>query len=123
MLFEHRLEFMEHILSLPSNQPDTVLIAGQTSSVEFWLSTLASSSVVVVRFGKVLPSSWSDPIWDKPQGYSLQVEAHQPVQFQNDVPEGDLQHADKSKLYKVFADIDGTTNEAAVKKSSSTSKG
>ena len=48
VLFEHQgLEFMEHgiYLTLPSNQPDTVLIApGQTSSVEFLVEHTGSTS-------------------------------------------------------------------------------
>ena len=124
VLFEHQgLEFMEHgiFLSLPSNQPDTVLIApGQTSSVEFLVEHTGSSSSdleVVFDLARSLPSSWSDPIWDKPQGYSLQGggTSARPI-LQIDVPEGDLSNTpDKLEVEaRAFADIDGTTTEVAV---------
>ena len=124
VLFEHQgLEFMEHgiYLSLPSNQPDTVLIApGQTSSVEFLVEHTGSTSSdleVVFDLARSLPSSWSDPIWDKPQGYTLQggSSSARPI-LQIDVPEGDLSNApDKLEVEaRAFADIDGTVTEVAV---------
>lgn len=124
VLFEHQgLEFMEHgiYLSLPSNQPDTVLIApGQTSSVEFLVEhTGSTSSDLDVEFdlARSLPSSWSDPIWDKPEGYSLQGggTTARPI-LQIDVPEGDLSNTpEKLEIEaRAFADIDGTTTEVAV---------
>ena len=124
VLFEHQgLEFMEHgiYLSLPSNQPDTVLIApGQTSSVEFLVEHTGSTSSdleVVFDLARSLPSSWSDPIWDKPQGYSLQGggTSARPI-LQIDVPEGDLSNTpEKLEVEaRAFADIDGTITEVAV---------
>ena len=124
VLFEHQgLEFMEHgiYLTLPSNQPDTVLIApGQTSSVEFLVEHTGSTSSdleVVFDLARSLPSSWSDPIWDKPQGYSLQggSSSARPI-LQIDVPEGDLSNApEKLEVEaRAFADIDGTVTEVAV---------
>ena len=124
VLFEHQgLEFMEHgiYLTLPSNQPDTVLIApGQTSSVEFLIEHTGSTSSdleVVFDLARSLPSSWSDPIWDKPQGYSLQggSSSARPI-LQIDVPEGDLSNTpEKLEVEaRAFADIDGTVTEVAV---------
>ena len=124
VLFEHEgLEFMEHgiYLTLPSNQPDTVLIApGQTSSVEFLVEHTGSTSSdleVVFDLPRSLPSSWSDPIWDKPQGYSLQggSSSARPI-LQIDVPEGDLSNTpDKLEVEaRAFAEIDGTVTEVAV---------
>ena len=124
VLFEHQgLEFMEHgiYLSLPSNQPDTVLIApGQTSSVEFLVEHTGSTSSdleVVFDLARSLPSSWSDPIWDKPQGYTLQggSSSARPI-LQIDVPEGDLSNTpDKLEVEaRAFAEIDGTVTEVAV---------
>ena len=114
---------MEHgiYLSLPSNQPDTVLIApGQTSSVEFLVEHTGSTSSdleVVFDLARSLPSSWSDPIWDKPQGYSLQGggTSARPI-LQIDVPEGDLSNTpEKLEVEaRAFADIDGTITEVAV---------
>ena len=122
--FEHQgLEFMEHgiYLTLPSNQPDTVLIApGQTSSVEFLIEHTGSTSSdleVVFDLARSLPSSWSDPIWDKPQGYSLQggSSSARPI-LQIDVPEGDLSNTpDKLEVEaRAYAEIDGTVTEVAV---------
>ena len=88
---------MEHgiYLTLPSNQPDTVLIAPlQPSSVEFPVEhncPTSSDLEVVFDLARSLPSSWSDPIWDKPHYYSLQggSSSARPI-LQIDVPEGDL---------------------------------
>ena len=124
VLFKHQgIEFMEHgiYLSLPSNQPDTVLIApGQTSSVEFLVEHTGSTSSdleVVFDLARSLPSSWSDPIWDKPQGYSLQggSSSARPI-LQIDVPEGDLSNTpEKLEVEaRAFAEIDGTVTEVAV---------
>ena len=71
------IEFVEHGINLgvPSNQPTTVLIApGQTSTVEFLVTHIgASASAMEVRLdlARSLPSSWSDPVWDQPAGYTL----------------------------------------------------
>ena len=124
VLFEHQgIEFMEHgvYLSLPSNQPETILIApGQTTSVEFLIEHTGSTTSdldVVFDLARSLPSSWSDPIWDKPGGYTLQGggSSARPI-LQIDVPDGDLSTApDKLEVEaRAFADIDGTTTEVAV---------
>ena len=99
-----------------------MLIAlGQTSSVEFLVEHTGSSSSdleVVFDLARTLPSSWSDYIWDKPQGYSLQGggTSARPI-LQIDVPEGDHLSNTPDKLEveaRAFADIDGTTTEVAV---------
>ena len=78
VLYEHGgVEFVEHGINLgvPSNQPTTVLIApGQTSNVEFLVTHIgASAAAMEVRLdlARSLPSSWSDPVWDQPAGYTL----------------------------------------------------
>jgi hypothetical protein len=76
--FQHQgVEFTEHdiYLTTPSNQPDVVLIApGQTTTVELLVEHIGSSSSsieVEMDLTNNLPSSWSDPVWDKPGGYVL----------------------------------------------------
>ena len=78
VVFRHvGIEFLEYgmFLSLPVDQPDTMLIApGQTSTVEFMVEHTGSVGIQMdVEFDLYtsLPSSWSDPIWDQPAGYSL----------------------------------------------------
>ena len=78
VVFRHvGIEFMEYgmYLSLPVEQPDTMLIApGQTSVVEFMVEHTGSAGIQMeVEFDLYtsLPSSWSDPIWDQPAGYTL----------------------------------------------------
>ena len=71
------IDFMEYgmYLTLPVDQADTMLIApGQTSSVEFVVEHTGSAGVqmdVEFELFTPFPSSWSDPIWDQPAGYSL----------------------------------------------------
>jgi hypothetical protein len=71
------LEFMEYgmFLSLPTGQPDDVLIApGQISSVEFMVEHTGSAGIAMeVEFELFtsLPGTWSEPNWDQPAGYSL----------------------------------------------------
>ena len=71
------IDFMEYgmYLSLPVDQSDSVLIApGQVSSVEFMVEHTGSAGIqmdVEFELFTSLPSSWSDPIWDQPAGYSL----------------------------------------------------
>ena len=71
------IDFMEYgmYLSLPVDQTDSVLIApGQISSVEFMVEHTGSAGIqmdVEFELFTSLPSSWSDPIWDQPAGYSL----------------------------------------------------
>ena len=78
VLYEHGgIEFVEHgvDLGVPNNQPTVVLIApGQTSTVEFLLIHIgASAASMEVRLDlkRSLPSTWSDPVWDQPAGYTL----------------------------------------------------
>ena len=71
------IDFMEYgmYLSLPVDQADSVLIApGQISSVEFMVEHTGSAGIqmdVEFELFTSLPSSWSDPLWDQPAGYSL----------------------------------------------------
>ena len=97
-----------------------MIAPGQTSSVEFLVEHTGSTSSdleVVFDLARSLPSSWSDPIWDKPQGYSLQGggTSARPI-LQIDVPEGDLSNTpEKLEVEaRAFADIDGTITEVAV---------
>lgn len=101
VLYLHQgLTFVEHAihLTLPASQPDILLIApGRQSSVEFLLEHVgASSSNLEVRFelGRELPSSWSEPVWDSPEGYDLQGGADfaRPI-LSIDVPDDDLSGA------------------------------
>ena len=124
VLFEHQgLVFVEHdiYLTLPSSQPDTVLIApGMTSSVEFEVEHTGSDSSdiqVIFDLARALPSTWSES-WDKPGGYSLNGggSSAKPI-LQIDVPSDvDFSNApDKLEVVaRAFADIDGTTSEVAV---------
>ena len=123
VLFQHQgVVFVEHdiYLTLPSTQPDTVLIApGMTSYVEFLVEHTGSDSSdlqVVFDLARSLPSTWSES-WDKPGGYSLNGggSSAKPI-LQIDVPNGDLSTGpDKLEIEaRAFADIDGTTTEVAV---------
>ena len=123
VLFQHQgVVFVEHdiYLTLPSTQPDTVLIApGMTSNVEFLVEHTGSDSSdlqVVFDLARSLPSTWSES-WDKPGGYSLNGggSSAKPI-LQIDVPKGDLSTGpDKLEIEaRAFADIDGTTTEVAV---------
>ena len=123
VLFQHQgVVFVEHdiYLTLPSTQPDTVLIApGMTSNVELLVEHTGSDSSdlqVVFDLARSLPSTWSES-WDKPGGYSLNGggASAKPI-LQIDVPEGDLSTGpEKLEIEaRAFADIDGTTTEVAV---------
>ena len=123
VLFQHQgVVFVEHdiYLTLPSTQPDTVLIApGMTSSVELLVEHTGSDSSdlqVVFDLARALPSTWAES-WDKPGGYSLNGggASAKPI-LQIDVPEGDLSTGpDKLEIEaRAFADIEGTTTEVAV---------
>ena len=105
LVFEHSdITFVEHdiYLTLPSSQPDIVLIApGQTSSIEFLIehtgSTSSSMNVIFDLVGSPFPSSWSDPVWDQPNGYLLNgggTFARPILTF--DVVDGDLTNAPSS---------------------------
>jgi hypothetical protein len=115
LVFEHSdITFVEHdiYLSLPSSQPDIVLIApGQTSSIEFLIEhTGSTSSSMNVKFGLVgspFPSSWSDPVWDQPDGYLLNgggTFARPILTF--DVVDGDLTNAPSSIEIEARAEAD-----------------
>ena len=79
VLFQHPdgITMVENdiFLSLPSTQSDVVRIApGQTSSVEFLIEHTGSAGAEIeVEFevDSYIPSSWSDPVWDRPAGYVL----------------------------------------------------
>jgi hypothetical protein len=124
VLFEHQgLVFVEHdiYLTLPSSQPDTVLIApGMTSSVELEVEHTGSDTSeiqVVFDLARSLPSTWSES-WDKPGGYSLNGggASAKPI-LQIDVP-SDVDFSNAPEKLEIearaFAEIDGTTTEVAV---------
>jgi hypothetical protein len=109
-------------LSLPTYQPGIVLIeSGQTSSIEFLIEhTGASSSQLDVVFGlsSPLPSTWADPIWDQPGGYSLSGGGTfaRPI-LSIEVPDGDLTSAPTSLEIEARAyseNTDGQTVEVAI---------
>ena len=122
LVFEHPgITFVEHdiYLSLPSSQPDTVLIApGQTSSIEFLIehtgSTSSSMNIVFDLVGSPFPSSWSDPIWDQAGGYTLNgggTFARPILSF--DVVDGDLTNAPSSIEIeaRAYADTENAQND------------
>jgi len=78
VVYSHQgLEFLEYgmYLSLPTGQPDSVLIApGQLSSVEFMVEHTGSAGIemeVEFELFTSLPSTWPSPYWDQPGGYTL----------------------------------------------------
>ena len=81
-------------LSLPSNQPDTVLFApGAVVQVEFLVEHTGSSSSsidVVFDLETNLPSTWSDPQWSAPSStYTLNGGGSSVIpELQLEVPEG-----------------------------------
>jgi len=99
LVFEHSgITFVEHdlYLALPASQPETVLIApGQTSSIEFLIEHIGStSSEMLVKMdlvGSPFPSSWSAPMWDQEIGYTLnsQTKFVRPI-LTFDVVDGDI---------------------------------
>lgn len=122
LVFEHSgITFVEHdiYLSLPSSQPDTVLIApGQTSSIEFLVehtgSTSSSMNIVFDLVGSPFPSSWSDPVWDQAGGYTLNgggTFARPILTF--DVVDGDLTNAPNSIEIeaRAYADTENAQND------------
>lgn len=124
VIFEHQgVTFEPHgiYLTLPQNQPDTVLIApGQQSSVEFLVEHIGSSSTdITVQFdlARSLPSSWSDPVWSPPAGVALQGggDSSRPI-LSIEAPNGDLSTApDKLEVVaRAYSEIDGTTVEVDV---------
>ena len=101
VVFRHvGIEFLEYgmYLSLPVDQPDTMLIApGQTSTVEFLVEHTGSAGVQMdIEFDlfTTLPSSWPDPFWDQPAGYSLSGGGSFAIATLGiNTPEGDLSTA------------------------------
>ena len=78
VVYSHQgLEFLEYgmYLSLPTGQPDSVLIAPeQLSSVEFMVEHTGSAGIemeVEFELFTSLPVGWAIPFWDQPGGYSL----------------------------------------------------
>ena len=127
VIFNHEgITLVEHdvFLSLPLVQPDVVLIApGQTSSVQFLLEhTGSSESTIEIQMDLAfpgLPSTWSEPIWDQPGGYTLSSGGASIIPIlQIDVPNGDLSSApDRLKIEaRAYAQNDeGQTVEVAIK--------
>jgi hypothetical protein len=122
LVFEHPgITFIEYdmYLSLPSAQPDTVLIApGQTSSIEFMIehtgSTSSSMNVIFDLVGSPFPSSWSDPVWDQSGGYTLNGGGSfaRPI-LSFDVVDGDLTSAPSSIEIeaRAYADTENAQND------------
>ena len=107
-------------LSLPSSQPDMVfIVSGQTSSIEFLIEHTGSSSssmeVIFDFFGSPFPSSWSDPVWDQPGGYTLNGGGSfaRPI-LSIEVPDGDLTSAPNSLEIEARAYIDNGENYVQV---------
>ncbi len=123
--FQHQgVEFTEHdiYLTTPANQPDVVLIApGQTTTVELLVEHIGSSSSsieVEMDVTNNLPSSWSDPVWDKPGGYSLSGggDSKRPI-LSITVPESDLTNVPSGLNIAARAyaeDTDGLRKEVRV---------
>ena len=127
VVFNHDgVTLVEHdvFFDLPITQPDIILIApGQTSSVEFLLEhTGSSASIIEVTMDLAypgLPSSWSDPIWDQPEKYTLNGggASIRPI-LSIDVPDGDLSSApDRLEIEaRAYADdSNGVRTEVAIK--------
>ena len=127
VVFNHDgVTLVEHdvFFDLPITQPDIILIApGQTSSVEFLLEhTGSSASIIEVTMDLAypgLPSSWSDPIWDQPEKYTLNGggSSIRPI-LSIDVPDGDLSSApDRLEIEaRAYADdSNGVRTEVAIK--------
>ena len=117
------IDFMEHgiYLSLPVDQSDSVLIApGQVSSVEFMVEHTGSAGIqmdVEFELFTSLPSSWSDPIWDQPAGYSLPGGGSFKIATLSiEAPDGDLSTApDKIEVWaRGFAENDDNILEEVV---------
>jgi hypothetical protein len=127
VIFNHEgITLLEHdvTLGLSIDQADEVLIApGQTSSVQFLLEhTGSSESTIEIQMDLAypgLPSTWSEPIWDQPGGYTLSNGGASVIPIlQIDVPDGDLSSApDRLEIEaRAYAlNDDGQTVEVAVK--------
>ncbi len=126
VVYNHQgIEFMEHgmYLTLPANQPDTVLIApGQISSVEFMVEHTGSAGVDMdVQFeldaNPDLDGDWSDPVWDQPGGYALSGGGSFAKPILNIEAPNDLTDAPEELVItaRAYAENDqGVTEEVAV---------
>ena len=126
VIFNHEgITLLEHdvTLGLSIDQADSILIApGQTSYVEFLLEhTGSTASTIEVQMELAfpgLPSTWSEPIWDQPGGYTLSGGGASIIPIlQIDVPEDDLENApDKLNIEaRAYAQVEGITVEVAIK--------
>ena len=127
VIFEHPgITMLEHdiYLTLPSNQPDTVLFApGAVVQVEFLVEhTGASSSSIDVIFDLEtnLPNTWSDPQWSAPSStYTLNSGGASVLpELQIEVPEDDLDNAPDSLEIeaRVYAqNSQGQSEEVAIR--------
>jgi len=127
VIFNHDgITLLEHdvTLGLSMDQADVVLIApGETSYVEFLLEhTGSSDSTIEVQMELAfpgLPSTWSEPIWDQPGGYTLSAGGASIIPIlQIDVPEDDLESTpDRLNIEaRAYAQNDeGQTVEVAIK--------
>jgi hypothetical protein len=126
VIFEHGgITMLEHdvTLGLSIDQADSLLIApGQTSYVEFLLEhTGSTASIIEVQMELAfpgLPSTWSEPVWDQPGGYTLSGGGASIIPIlQIDVPEDDLENApDKLNIEaRAYAQVEGITVEVAIK--------
>jgi len=127
VIFEHGgITMLEHdvTLGLSIDQADQVLIApGQTTLVEFLLEhTGSTASTIEVQMDLAfpgLPSTWSEPIWDQPGGYTLSAGGASIIPIlQIDVPEDDLENApDRLNIEaRAYAENDeGQIVEVAIK--------
>ena len=127
VIFNHEgITMLEHdvTLGLSIDQADVVLIApGQTSYVEFLLEhTGSTASTIEVQMELAfpgLPSTWSEPVWDQPGGYTLNGGGAPIIPIlQIDVPEDDLENApEKLNIEaRAYAQNDqGQTVEVAIK--------
>lgn len=127
VLYNHQgIDFMEHgvYLSLPVDQPDVVLIApGQVTSVEFMVEHTGAAGIemnVVFELFTSLPSTWSDPIWDQPAGYTLESGGSfaRPI-LSIEAPDSDLSTApERIEVWaRAYAENDeGISAEVAIEK-------
>ncbi len=127
VVYNHQgIEIMEYgmYLSLPVDQPDSVLIApGQVSFVEFMVEHTGAASIpmeVEFELFTSLPSSWSDPSWDSPQGYYLSSGgSYKIATLSIETPEDDLSTApDRIEVWaRGFIDNeDGIREEVVIQK-------
>ncbi len=117
------IDFMEYgmYLSLPVEQADSVLIApGQVSSVEFMVEHTGSAGIqmdVEFELFTSLPSTWADPMWDQPAGYSLAGGGSFKIATLSiEAPDGDLSTApDRIEVWaRGFVENEDNIREEAV---------